>query len=167
MSPVGGTQSAGADFAPPLKRPAQSDLIGVFQVPAHRQPRGQPADRDSQRYEHPGQVRCGGFALNVWVRGDDNFLNGTVANINNTPEGNRQIIGIARRVEQRKQEIAQFARDYAKKNNGRIDAGFDAALAEWSAKNPAFPQAKSQGNRPAPGQPSIEDINAEIKRRGL
>lgn len=72
---------------------------------------------------------------------DRSFLEGTVANIGNTPEGNRQIIGIARRVEQRKQEVAQFARDYAKKNGGRIDAGFDTALAEWTAKNPAFPQA--------------------------
>lgn len=76
---------------------------------------------------------------------DRSFLEGTVANIQNTPEGNRQIIGIARRVEQRKQEIAQFARDYAKKHGGRIDSGFDQALAEWTDKNPAFP-ASAMGN---------------------
>lgn len=80
---------------------------------------------------------------------DRSFLEGTVANIGNTPEGNRQIIGIARRVEQRKQEIAKFARDYASKNGGRIDANFDTALADWTNKNPAFPQAATS----APSQP--------------
>jgi hypothetical protein len=85
---------------------------------------------------------------------DRSFLEGTVANIGNTPDGNRQIIGIARRVEQRKQEIAKFARDYAAKNGGRIDANFDSALADWTNKNPAFPQsAASAPAQPAQAQP--------------
>ncbi len=80
---------------------------------------------------------------------DRSFLEGTVANISNTPEGNRQIIGIARRVEQRKQEIAKIARDYARTHGGRIDAGFDQHLADWTEKNPAFPQAAAAAAAPA------------------
>ena len=72
---------------------------------------------------------------------DRSFLEGTVANIENTPEGNRQIIGIAKTVEKRKQDVAKFARDYASKNGGRLNAGFDTALADWSEKNPAFNSA--------------------------
>lgn len=86
---------------------------------------------------------AGGSLGTGFSNADRSFLEGTVPNIDNTPDGNRKIIGIARRVEQRKQEIAKFARDFAAKNRGRIDAGFDAALAEWAEKNPAFPEAKA------------------------
>lgn len=84
---------------------------------------------------------AGGSLGSGFSNADRSFLEGTVANIANTPEGNRQIIGIARRVEQRKQEIAKFARDYAVKHGGRIDAGFDASLSDWTNTNPAFPQS--------------------------
>lgn len=70
---------------------------------------------------------------------DRSFIQGTVPNITNTPEGNRQIIGMGRKIEQRKQQVAKLARDYASKHGGRIDAGFDDYLAEWSEKNPLFP----------------------------
>lgn len=70
---------------------------------------------------------------------DRQFIQGTVPNIANTPEGNREIISYGRKIEQRKQEVAKLARDYAKKNGGRIDAGFDEQLAQWSEKNPLFP----------------------------
>lgn len=89
----------------------------------------------------------GGSLGNGFSNADRVFMQGTNANISNTPEGNRQIIRIAKRIEQRKQETAQFARDYAKKNGGRIDAGFDEALAKWAEANPAFPQSATP---PAP-----------------
>jgi hypothetical protein len=69
---------------------------------------------------------------------DRSFIQGTVPNIANTPEGNRQIIGMGRKIEQRKQEVAKLARDYARQHGGRIDAGFDEYLAQWSEKNPLF-----------------------------
>lgn len=103
---------------------------------------------------------AGGSLGGGFSNADRSFLEGTVANIGNTPEGNRQIIGIARRVEQRKQEVAQFARDYAKKNGGRIDAGFDTALAEWTAKNPAFPQAATGQRSPQPAPQASPAQNA-------
>lgn len=72
---------------------------------------------------------------------DRQFIQGTVPNIANTPDGNRQIIGIGRKVEERKQAVAKLAREYAGKHGGRIDAGFDDYLAQWSEKNPLFPNA--------------------------
>jgi len=86
---------------------------------------------------------------------DRQFIQGTVPNIANTPDGNRQIITYGRKIEQRKQEVAKMARDYAKAHGGRIDAGFDQALAEWSDKNPLFPGGavpqSSSGNRTSTG----------------
>lgn len=85
---------------------------------------------------------------------DRSFVQGTVPNITNTPEGNRQIIGMGRKIEQRKQQVAKLARDYASKYGGRIDAGFDDYLAEWSEKNPLFPGgavSSGGGNRTKSG----------------
>jgi hypothetical protein len=93
---------------------------------------------------------AGGSLGNGFSNADRSFIQGTTANIGNTPEGNRQIIGIARRVEQRKQEIAKFARDYASKHGGRVDAGFDDALAAWTEQNPAFPQLSQPATSAAP-----------------
>lgn len=59
-----------------------------------------------------------------------------------TPEGNRQLIGIYRSIAQREQQIAQMARDYAKANGGRIDAGFDDQVARFANENPLFPAAQ-------------------------
>lgn len=88
---------------------------------------------------------------------DRSFIQGTVPNIANTPDGNRQIIGLSRSVEQRKQEVAKMARDYAKAHGGRIDAGFDDQLAQWSEKNPLFkqssPSAPAAPAAPANAQP--------------
>jgi hypothetical protein len=85
---------------------------------------------------------AGGSLGTGFSNADRDFLNGTVANISNTPAGNKQIIQNALTVENRKQQVAQFARDYAKKHGGRVDAGFDQALQDWSNAHPAFPQAQ-------------------------
>lgn len=91
---------------------------------------------------------------------DRQFIQGTVPNIANTPEGNRQIIGMGRKIEQRKQEVARLAREYAKGNGGRIDSGFDDYLAQWSDKNPLFQGGaipRGGGNRTKTGvQWSVE-----------
>lgn len=90
---------------------------------------------------------------------DRQFIQGTVPNIANTPEGNRQIISYGKKVEQRKQEVAKLAREYARKNGGRIDAGFDEQIAQWAEKNPLFPGGAlpKSGNRTSTGvQWSVE-----------
>lgn len=71
---------------------------------------------------------------------DVGFITNTVPALGKTPEGNRQLIDISRKVYQRKQEEAKMAREYAAKNGGRLDSGFDDKLAEYAAKNPLFPQ---------------------------
>ena len=70
-----------------------------------------------------------------------------------TPEGNRQLIGIYRSIAQREQQVAQMARDYAKANGGRIDAGFDDQVAKFAADNPLFPQAQANATASAPQEP--------------
>ena len=93
---------------------------------------------------------AGGSLGTGFSNADRDFLQGTVANISNTPEGNRQIIAVAKAVENRKQQVAQLARDYAKAHGGRIDAGFDQNLAQWATQNPVF----NAGNSPASVQPN-------------
>jgi hypothetical protein len=72
---------------------------------------------------------------------DRDYLNGTVANISNTPEGNKRIIEIGRQVQQRNLEIAKQAREYAKNHNGRLDSGFEDQIAAFAEKNPLFANA--------------------------
>lgn len=110
-----------------------------------------------------------GGSLGAQISNSDvKFLQAINPNLATTPEGNRELIGYHRKVYERNQQTAKMARDYAKRNGGRIDAGFDQQLADYAEKNPLFPQ-KQGGVPSAPraGVPSISDIDAEIKRRGL
>jgi hypothetical protein len=116
---------------------------------------------------------AGGSLGTGFSNADRDYLAGTVPNLANTPEGNRQIIGIMKSVEQRKIEIAKLARDYAKANNGRIDAGFDDQLAQWAEANPLFKsapasQAQQQQTRQLRSPPSdvLEQARAAIKTKG-
>jgi len=69
---------------------------------------------------------------------DRDYIEGQVPTIDTSPAGNKKIIGIQRKINQRKIEVAQRARDYARKNNGRIDAGFYDELDQWSEEHPLF-----------------------------
>lgn len=80
---------------------------------------------------------------------DRDFVMGQVANLDNSPEGNRRIIEFQRKINERKVQIAELAREYARENGGRLDAGFDERLAEWSEANPLFPQEETE---------SIDDV---------
>jgi hypothetical protein len=100
----------------------------------------------------------GGSLGTGFSNADRDFVVGQVSNLANTPEGNRELINIRRQVAKRTQDIARFARDYAAKNNGRIDAGFDAALSDWAEKNPMF-NKQSGGRQGAQGgadQPPVQ-----------
>jgi hypothetical protein len=108
---------------------------------------------------------AGGSLGNQISNGDRDYINATTANLSNSPDGNRQLIDMRRKLAMRQQEVAKLARDYARRNGGRIDAGFDEFLADYAEKNPLFP--RSQSAPKALGQPSVDDINAEIQRRGL
>lgn len=99
---------------------------------------------------------AGGSLGTGFSNADRDFIQRTVPTLGTTPEGNRALIGMQRKVYERKQEVAQLARNYAKNNGGRIDAGFDQALAEWTAKNPLFPQAQGGGQPAAQPAPAVQ-----------
>lgn len=81
---------------------------------------------------------AGGSLGTGFSNADRSFLEATVPALSTTKEGNKQIIQLGRKVQQRNQDVAKLAREYAKSNGGRIDAGFDDALAQYAEKNPLF-----------------------------
>ncbi len=81
----------------------------------------------------------GGSLGTGFSNADRDFVVDQVPNLGNTQEGNRQLVEIQRKLNHRKLEIAQIARQYAERNDGRIDPGFDDYLARWAEQNPLFP----------------------------
>ncbi|MCC0808065.1 hypothetical protein FPV16_17920 [Methylobacterium sp. W2] len=106
---------------------------------------------------------------------DRDYLGRVAPGLSRTKEGNLELIGVARSLAQRQQEVARLAREYAGQRNGRIDAGFDDVLADYSAKNPLFPAAAAASTAQPVGQtgsgrmaaPDRSAIDAELRRRGL
>lgn len=112
----------------------------------------------------------GGSLGTGFSNADRDFVVGQVANLGNTPEGNRALIGIRRKVAQRTQDIAKLARDYAAKNGGRIDAGFDQTLSDFAAKNPLFTQGGGEAQagtaKPKAAAPVNEGATATNPQTG-
>ena len=84
---------------------------------------------------------------------DRDYISRTAPTLAQSEEGNRHLIGIARSLAQRQQQVSKLARDYAAKNGGRLDSGFDQALDEFAANNPLFPQARDGASASAPQEP--------------
>jgi hypothetical protein len=103
----------------------------------------------------------GGSLGTGFSNADRDFITTQYPGLPNTPEGNKVRIDGLRKVEQRKAEIAKRARDYARRNKGMLDEGFDDELAVWAERNPIFPRAAPaaprgaapQGNRTGTGVP--------------
>ena len=70
---------------------------------------------------------------------DRDFVEGMVPKLTNTKEGNRQIIDIQEKIQQRRIDLSILVEDYASAN-GNI-TGLKKYLREWSKENPLFPQA--------------------------
>lgn len=85
----------------------------------------------------------GGSLGNQISNADRDFIMRTAPSLGNTPEGNRDLINMRRKLAQREQETAMMARNYAKRN-GRLDSGFDDELSDFIDKNPLFPQPKAR-----------------------
>ncbi|WP_395451211.1 hypothetical protein ACHMW7_16295 [Aminobacter sp. UC22_36] len=98
----------------------------------------------------------GGSLGSGFSNADRDFVTDQVPTLSNTPEGNRALIEVQKKIAQRKIQIAKLARDYAKTNEGRIDAGFDEALAGWSEQNPLFP-TKAAGASTSKRRPVVID----------
>lgn len=94
-------------------------------------------------------IDAAGGSLGAQIsNGDVKFIQGTVPGLEKTPDGNRQMIGMQRKLYERQQQTAKMARDYAMKNGGRLDYKFDEMLSDYAEKNPLFKGA-------APRQPVV------------
>jgi hypothetical protein len=79
----------------------------------------------------------GGSLGTGFSNADRDFVVGQVPNLQNTPQGNKTIIAINRKMQERKIEIAKMARAYEIKT-GRLDAGFMQELSTWAEAHPLF-----------------------------
>lgn len=79
----------------------------------------------------------GGSLGTGFSNADRDFVIEQVPNLRNTPEGNRQLIAIQRKLAERKIEIAGKATDYVQEH-GILDANFEDELAKWAEENPLF-----------------------------
>ena len=67
--------------------------------------------------------------------GDRKFITGAFPNLGNTPQGNKVLVEILRRTNDRALKIADMAQNY---NNGRLDAGFDRQVTQYAKAHPLF-----------------------------
>ncbi len=84
---------------------------------------------------------------------DRDYISRTAPTLAQSEQGNRDLIGVARKLAQRQQDVSKLAREYAGKNNGRLDSGFDQVLDEYATANPLFPQAREGASASAPQEP--------------
>lgn len=79
---------------------------------------------------------------------DRKFLQSTVPGLSTSPGGNQLMIEAARRVQQRKIEIAEFKAQYVQ-DNKRLDDRFFEIVSKWSQENPMFDDLSTQAGAPA------------------
>lgn len=98
----------------------------------------------------------GGSLGTGFSNADRDFITEQVPTLSNTPEGNKALITINKKLAERKEQVAKMARDYANQNNGRIDYAFYDKLAQWAEENPLFPQRQQEvPGGGGQGQPQI------------
>lgn len=86
---------------------------------------------------------------------DVRFLTRQQAGLGTTKAGNVRTLEAAIKIEQRKKDIAQFARDYKKAHNGVLDSGYYQELQQWAEAHPMFVEekgVKAEDTRGAPGK---------------
>ncbi len=104
----------------------------------------------------------GGSLGSGFSNADRDFVERQVPSLAYSPQGNKAIIGVNRKIQERKIQIAQMAMQY-EAQNGQLDIGFYKQLSDWSQQNPLFPpvqaapqmQQPQSGSGPQPGM--IED----------
>jgi hypothetical protein len=70
---------------------------------------------------------------------DREFLQASIPGLTKGKGGNRQIVDYMKRVANRSIEVDRLRQDYVRRK-GRIDEGFYRELADYSEKNPLFPE---------------------------
>ena len=99
---------------------------------------------------------------------DVEFLSRQQAGLGTSKAGNVLTLDAAIKIEQRKKDIAQFARDYREAHGGVLDQGYYKALSDWSEANPMFPTEQKKSTAPAETPqytPEERAKAAEILRR--
>lgn len=137
MSQPGFYSGAGANYVTQLKRLGSSlgmEVEGIDSIESFNAMAKQAA-----------LDAMGGSLGTGFSNADRDFVLDQVPGLQNTPEGNRRLIGIQRKLNERRLQIAQIARDYATGNGGRIDPGFDDYVARWAEQNPLFAGVADQG----------------------
>lgn len=94
---------------------------------------------------------------------DRDYIDGQVPSLQNTKDGNLQLIDITEKLAQRQIDVAKFAAEYKKAHGGRLDYEFDDALATWAEQNPMFPADGDQptggaSEAPPPGAPGADSV---------
>jgi hypothetical protein len=85
---------------------------------------------------------------------DVRFLTRQQAGLGTSKAGNVRTLDAAIKVEQRKKDIAQFARDYRKAHNGVLDQGYYEELSKWAEANPMFSDSTQDRKVKSADQPS-------------
>ena len=91
---------------------------------------------------------------------DRDYLKSMQPGIERTPGGNKLIIDVNRKINQRAVDVEKFRQDYVQRR-GRLDEGFYRDLSDWSAKNPMFSAAAPSAPQ---GGPSIDDLVKKYNR---
>lgn len=79
----------------------------------------------------------GGSLGTGFSNADRDFVTSQVPGLEATPEGNRIMIAVQRKIQERKIQIAQMAREY-EAANGQLNAGFMRQLDGFAKANPVF-----------------------------
>ncbi len=69
--------------------------------------------------------------------GDRKFVIGAFPSLENTPQGNKVMIEIMRRMNARKLEVSKAAQNY---KDGNLDVGFDRMVSKYAEETPLFPK---------------------------
>lgn len=83
---------------------------------------------------------------------DREFLQSIPPNIGDTAQGRKLLVELMVAKEERKVELAQLARQYARQKGGRLDDGWYRVLAQYNAQNPVFTPEMMQRARQVSGK---------------
>jgi hypothetical protein len=103
----------------------------------------------------------GGSLGTGFSNADRDFVTGQVPTLENTPEGNRKLIEIQKKIAERKIDVSKLATAYVKKH-GVLDAGFEEELQQFAEANPLFDEESGSEAAPAgdnePAPPAIGEV---------
>lgn len=118
-----------------------------------------------QKLQNKAIMDSGGSASGLGPQisnNDAKIIRDSTFNQTNTPEGNRNIIGFQRLLEDRKVDYVKEMNKYARDHGGRIDIDVTEHMNNWAENHP-LDFTKIPGFKPAPPDP----LEAEMVRRKL